>query len=127
MPTILYVEDNDDNMFILHRRLTAAGFDVTIARNGEEGVATAAELRPDLVVMDLNLPVVDGLEATRRLKSRPETRAIPIIALTAHADAPHRDEALAAGCDAFEEKPVNFPGLLARIRALLARPGTDGA
>ena len=127
MPTILYVEDNDDNMFIVHRRLTLAGFDVAVARNGEEGVSMAADLRPDLVVMDLNLPVVDGLEATRRLKSRPETRAIPVIALTAHADAPHRDEALAAGCDAFEEKPVDFRGLVAKIHALLARSGGGGA
>jgi CheY-like chemotaxis protein len=127
MPTILYVEDNDDNMFIVHRRLTLAGFDVTIARNGEEGVAMATDLQPDLVLMDLNLPVVDGLEATRRLKSRPETRAIPIIALTAHADVPHRNEALAAGCDAFEEKPVDVRGLVAKIQALLARPRADGA
>jgi two-component system, cell cycle response regulator DivK len=127
MPTILYVEDNDDNMFIVHRRLTLAGFDVAVARNGQEGVAMAADLRPDLVVMDLNMPVLGGLEATRRLKSRPETRAIPIIALTAHADVRHRDEALAAGCDAFEEKPVDFRGLIARIHALLARPRGGGA
>ena len=127
MPTILYVEDTDDNMFIVHRRLTLAGFDVSIARNGEEGVAMAATLRPELIVMDLNMPVVNGLEATRRLKSTPETRAIPIIALTAHADPRHRDEALAARCDAFQEKPVDFRGLVAKIHALLARRGAGEA
>ena len=126
MPTILYVEDNDDNMFIVHRRLTLAGYVVSVARDGEEGVAMAADLRPDLIVMDLNLPVVDGLEATRRLKARPETKAIPIIALTAHADAEHRAEALAAGCDEFEEKPVDFHGLVAKIRAILDRPQARG-
>ena len=123
MSTILYVEDNDDNMFIVHRRLTQAGFDVAVARNGEEGVAMATNLRPDLVVMDLDLPVVDGWEATRRLKARPETRAIPIIALTSHADPEHRAGALAAGCDEFQEKPVDFRGLIAKIHALLARAG----
>jgi len=122
MATILYVEDNDDNMFIVHRRLTLAGFDVAVARNGEEGIAMAVDTRPDLIVMDLDLPIIDGWEATRRLKARAETKAIPIIALTAHADAKHRAEALAAGCDAFEEKPVDFRALIAKIRAVLDRP-----
>jgi len=122
MATILYVEDNDDNMFIVHRRLTLAGFDVTVARNGEEGIAMATDMHPDLIVMDLDLPVLNGWEATRRLKAQPATKAIPIIALTAHADAKHRTEALAAGCDDFEEKPVDFRGLVAKIHAVLARP-----
>jgi CheY-like chemotaxis protein len=120
MATILYVEDNEDNMFIVHRRLTLAGFDVVIARNGAEGITMAADVKPDLIVMDLVLPVLDGLEATRRLKARPDTKAIPVVALTSHADAAHRELALAAGCDEFEEKPVNFPALVAKIQAVLA-------
>jgi two-component system cell cycle response regulator DivK len=124
MATILYVEDNDDNMFIVHRRLTQAGFEVAVARDGREGVTMATQIRPDLIVMDLDLPVIDGWEASRRLKGQPETKAIPIIALTAHADARYRDEALAAGCDDFEEKPVDFRALVAKVRALLGRrPG----
>ena len=122
MATILYVEDNDDNMFIVHRRLTLAGFDVAVARNGEEGIGMATDMRPDLIVMDLDLPVLNGWEATRRLKAQPATKAIPIIALTAHADARHRTEALAAGCDEFEEKPVDFRGLVAKIHQILDRP-----
>lgn len=122
MATILYVEDNDDNMFIVHRRLTLAGFDVTVARNGEEGVAMATDMRPDLIVMDLDLPVLNGWDATRRLKAQSATKAIPIIALTAHADPRHRTEALAAGCDEFEEKPVDFRGLVAKIQRILDRP-----
>ena len=128
MATILYVEDNDDNMFIVHRRLTLAGFEVAVARDGRTGVDMAAELRPDLIVMDLELPVIDGWEATRRLRERPETRAIPIIALTAHAEARYRDEALAAGCDDFEEKPVDFRALVAKIQAILGRsPGASAS
>lgn len=122
MATILYVEDNDDNMFIVHRRLTLAGFEVAVARNGEEGVSMATDMRPDVILMDLDLPVLNGWDATRRLKAQPATKAIPIIALTAHADAQHRAEALAAGCDEFEEKPVDFRGLVAKIHGVLARP-----
>jgi len=121
MAKILYVEDNDDNMFIVHRRLTLAGFDVSVARNGEEGIAMATEMLPDLIVMDLSLPVLDGWEATRRLKARPDTKAIPIIALTSHTGPEHRQAALAAGCDEFEEKPVDFRGLVEKIKAVLAR------
>ncbi len=123
MASILYVEDNDDNMFIAHRRLTIAGFDVSVARNGAEGIAMAAQDRPDLILMDLNLPVVDGWEATRRIKSSPETKDIPIIALSSHADPRHRERAMTAGCDDFEEKPVDFPRLVAKIQAVLARRG----
>jgi CheY-like chemotaxis protein len=121
MATILYVEDNEDNMFIGHRRLTQAGFDVVLARNGEQGLTMAAEMKPDLIVMDLNLPVLDGWQATRRLKARPDTKAIPIIALSAHNDAKHRQQALAAGCDDFEDKPVDYRGLVEKIRALLGK------
>ena len=119
MAKILYVEDNDDNTFILYRRLTSAGFEVLLARDGEEGIAMAVANQPDLIVMDLDLPVIDGWEATRRLKSRPETGGIPIIALTAHSEPGLRAEAMAAGCDAFEEKPVNFAGLVRRINEVL--------
>ena len=121
MATILYVEDNEDNMFIVHRRLTIAGFEVVVARNGAEGITMAADVKPDPIVMDLVLPVLDGLEATRRLKARPDTKAIPVIALTSHADAAHRDLAFAAGCDEFEEKPVNFPALVAKIQSVIAK------
>jgi CheY-like chemotaxis protein len=123
MPKILYVEDNEDNMFILHRRLTSAGFEVAIARDGEQGVSMAIESRPDLIVMDVNLPVLDGLAATRRLKSHPDTKEIPIIALTAHAMGRDRDNALAAGCDEFEAKPVNYRALVEKINSVLAKRG----
>jgi CheY-like chemotaxis protein len=123
MAKILYVEDNDDNTFVLYRRLTSAGFDVLLARDGEEGIAMAIANQPDLILMDLDLPVIDGWEATRRLKSRPDTGGIPIIALTAHSEPDLRAEAMAAGCDAFEEKPVNFPGLVERIHTVLGGRG----
>jgi len=115
---ILYVEDNDDNIFIVHRRLSRWGHTVLIARDGREGVAMAQSERPDLIVMDLSLPAVDGWTATRILKSSPETRKIPILALTAHAMAGDREKALAAGCDDFATKPVEFEGLRAKIDAL---------
>ena len=119
MATILYVEDNEDNMYIGHRRLSQAGFDVLIARNGQQGIAMATESHPDLIVMDLNLPVLDGWEATRRLKASAETRSIPIVALSAHNDPKHRELAFAAGVDDFEDKPVDFASLLRKIKALL--------
>jgi len=115
---ILYVEDNDDNIFVVHRRLSRWGHTVLIARDGREGVAMAQSERPDLIVMDLSLPAVDGWTATRILKSSPETRKIPILALTAHAMAGDREKALAAGCDDFATKPVEFEGLRAKIDAL---------
>jgi len=121
MTRILYVEDNDDNVFMLHRRLSRAGFEVTIATDGEQGVASAIASPPDLIVMDLGLPVLDGWEATRRLKSRPDTKHIPIIALSAHAMAGSRERALAAGCDEFEAKPVNFQVFVEKIRAVLSK------
>lgn len=121
MTRILCVEDDDSSLDLLQRRLIRAGFEVTVAMDGLEGVAAAISAPPDLIVMDLNLPAIDGWEAARRLKSRPETKHIPIIALSAHAMEEHRDKALAAGCDEFEAKPLNFEALLAKIRAILGR------
>jgi CheY-like chemotaxis protein len=115
---ILYVEDNEDNIYMLRSRLTRAGFTVVIATDGEQGVAVAASEKPDLVLMDLSLPVLDGWEATRRIKTAPETSRIPIIALSAHAMPGDAEKALAAGCDDFDTKPVELPRLLAKIRAL---------
>jgi CheY-like chemotaxis protein len=119
MTEILYVEDNEDNVYMLKRRLERAGFQVVVAADGEQGVALARERRPDLILMDLSLPVLDGWEATRRLKGSEETRTIPIIALSAHAMPGDREKALEAGCDDYDAKPVNLPSLLAKIRALL--------
>lgn len=118
---ILYVEDNDDNIYVVKSRFTRAGFTVLVANDGEQGVALAAAERPDLILMDLRLPVLDGWEATRRIKSQPETRHIPIIALTAHAMSGDRERALAAGCDDFDTKPVELPRLLEKVRALLPK------
>jgi CheY-like chemotaxis protein len=120
MPKILYVEDNDDNVFMMQGRLTRAGFTVIVAPDGERGVAMATTETPDLILMDLRLPGIDGWEATRRLKAAPDTRAIPVVALSAHAMAGDREKALAAGCDDYDTKPVDFPKLLERIRTILA-------
>jgi len=118
---ILYIEDNDDNVYMLKMRFEVLdGFEVLVADNGEVGVATAIAERPDLIVMDLDLPVVDGWEASRQLKDDPATREIPIIALTAHAMTGSREKALAAGCDDFDTKPVDFDRLLQKINLLLA-------
>jgi two-component system, cell cycle response regulator DivK len=119
MTKILYVEDNEDNVYMLTRRLERAGFEVVVASDGEQGVAVARAERPDLILMDLSLPVMDGWEATRRLKSSEETRAIPIIALSAHAMPGDREKALEAGCDDYDPKPISMQSLLAKIRALL--------
>ena len=121
MPRILYVEDNEDNVYMLQMRLELEdGFEVLVAGNGADGVALAAAERPDLILMDLNLPVVDGWEATRRIKADAQTRDIPIIALTAHAMAGDREKALAAGCNDFDTKPIDLERLLGKIRAVLA-------
>ena len=121
MKRILYIEDNDDNVYMLKMRFEVLdGFEVLVADNGEMGVATAIAERPDLIVMDLDLPVVDGWEASRQLKDDPATREIPIIALTAHAMTGSREKALAAGCDDFDTKPVDFDRLLQKINLLLA-------
>ena len=121
MTKILYVEDNDDNVYMLRGRLTRAGFTVVVAGDGEQGVAMAASEAPALILMDLSLPVLDGWEATRRLKAAAETGSIPVIALSAHAMEGERTRALAAGCDDFDTKPIDFPRLLDKIRALLAK------
>ena len=124
MTMILCVEDNQDNLFMLQRRLTRVGFEVTIATNGAQSVDWAKTLLPDLIVMDLNLPGLDGCEATRRLKSQPETKHIPIIVLTADTTRKSREQALAAGCDDFELKPIDFQGLVGKIRSLVSRSAT---
>jgi CheY-like chemotaxis protein len=118
---ILYVEDNDDNIYVLKNRLGRAGFTLLVARDGAAGVAMATAERPDLILMDLSLPVMDGWEATRQIKGTPELRHIPVIALTSHAMVGEREKALAAGCDDFDTKPVELPRLLEKIRALLPK------
>ena len=116
---ILYVEDNDDNVYVVKNRLGRLGFTILVATDGEQGVAMAASEKPDLVLMDLRLPVLDGWEATRRLKAAPETRNIPVIALSAHAMAGDREKALEAGCEDYDTKPIDFNRLRAKIEALL--------
>jgi CheY-like chemotaxis protein len=115
---ILYVEDNDDNVYMLKNRLSRAGFTVVVAINGAQGIVMASSEQPDLILMDLTLPDVDGEEATRRIKADPATKRIPVIALTANAMAGDKERALAAGCDDFETKPVDMPRLLEKIAAL---------
>jgi two-component system cell cycle response regulator DivK len=118
---ILYIEDNDDNVYMLKMRLELLdGYEVLSAEDGERGCELAASEQPDLILMDLEMPVIDGWEATRRLKSNSQTRDIPIIALSAHALAGAREKALAAGCDEFDTKPVEFDRLVATIQRLLA-------
>jgi CheY-like chemotaxis protein len=115
---ILYVEDNDDNVYMLRNRLTRAGFTIVVATDGAQGVVMATTEKPDLILMDLTLPDIDGEEATRRLKADPATKHIPVIALTANAMNGDREKAIAAGCDDFETKPVEMPRLLEKIAAL---------
>jgi CheY-like chemotaxis protein len=118
---VLYVEDNDDNVYMLKMRLELLDdFEVLTAEDGEKGCEMAASERPDIILMDLEMPGIDGWEATRRLKSNPQTRDIPIIALSAHALAGSRDKALAAGCDEFDTKPIEFDRLVATLRRVLA-------
>ena len=119
MARILLVEDNEMNRDMLSRRLERRGYEVIVAVDGEEGVARAKADTPDLVVMDLSLPGIDGWEATRQLKAAEETRAIPVLALTAHAMAGDREKALDAGCDDFDTKPVDLPRLVGKIEGLL--------
>jgi two-component system cell cycle response regulator DivK len=121
MPKILLVEDNELNRDMLSRRLERRGFHVLIAVDGAQGVAMAQSEAPDLVLMDMSLPVVDGWEATRRLKAAPETRAVPIIALTSHAMVGDRDKAIEAGCDDYDTKPIELPRLLEKIDRLIAK------
>ena len=121
MIKVLYIEDNDDNIYMLKMRLELLDeFEVLTADDGEKGCEMAAAERPDIVLMDLEMPGIDGWEATRRLKSNPDTRDIPVIALSAHALAGSREKALAAGCDEFDTKPVEFDRLVATLRRVLA-------
>ncbi len=121
MPRILVVEDDEMNRDSLMRLLRRRGYELLTAHDGAEGVMVGESEMPDLILMDMSLPVLDGWEATRRLKATPKTQAIPIIALTAHAMAADRDKALAAGCDDYDSKPIELKRLLPKIEALLRK------
>ncbi|MBZ8135417.1 response regulator [Afifella sp. IM 167] len=127
MARILLVEDNEMNRDMLTRRLVRKGYEVLTAVDGAEGLAKAASERPQIVLMDMSLPVLDGWEATRRLKADPATAGIPVIALTAHAMDSDRDEALGAGCDDYDTKPIELPRLLEKITRLLDGAAPSGA
>jgi two-component system, cell cycle response regulator DivK len=122
MPRILLVEDNELNRDMLSRRLTRKGYEVLMAEDGASGVALALSERPDLILMDISLPVLDGWEATRRIKADPATAAIPVIALTAHAMAGDKQMALSVGCDDYDTKPVELARLLDKMEQLLSQP-----
>ena len=126
MAKILIVEDNEMNRDMLSRRLARRGYTIVTAVDGEQGLVAAEAERPDLILMDMSLPVMDGWEATRRLKAETATQAIPVIGLTAHAMTGDRDKAMAAGCDDYDTKPVELPRLLEKIEALLGRSSTTG-
>jgi CheY-like chemotaxis protein len=118
---VLYIEDNDDNVYMLKMRLELLGdFEVLAAEDGQKGCEMAATEQPDIILMDLEMPVVDGWEATRRLKGNPQTRDIPVIVLSAHALAGEREKAIAAGCDEFDSTPIEFDRLVATMRRILA-------
>jgi CheY-like chemotaxis protein len=119
MPKILLVEDNEMNRDMLLRRLNRNGFEVVIAVNGQEGVELAGSAKPDLILMDMSLPILDGWEATKRVKANPDTARIPVIALTAHAMVHDKEKAMTAGCDDFDTKPIDLPRLLEKINSLL--------
>ena len=121
MPKILVVEDNEMNRDMISRRLARKKYEVLVAIDGGEGVVMARSEAPDLILMDMSLPVMDGWEATRQLKASPETKAIPIIALTAHAMSGDREKAIGAGCDDYDTKPIELPRLLAKVEALLGK------
>ena len=122
MAKILLVEDNEDNRDMLSRRLVRRGYDVVIAVDGQQGVELALSEKPEIILMDMSLPVLTGTEATKRIRARAETAAIPVIALTAHAMSGDREKALDAGCDDYDTKPVELDRLLGKIEALLKRP-----
>jgi two-component system cell cycle response regulator DivK len=124
MPKILLVEDNEMNRDMLSRRLLKAGFEMVIAVDGEQAVDLARSQAPDLILMDISLPGLDGWEATRLLKAMPETRSIPIIALTAHAMAGDREKSLAAGCNDYDIKPIDFRRLMEKIQGFLNKATT---
>jgi CheY-like chemotaxis protein len=118
---VLYIEDNDDNVYMLKMRLELLGdFEVLAAEDGQKGCEMAATEQPDIILMDLEMPVIDGWEATRQLKGNPQTRDIPVIVLSAHALAGEREKAIAAGCDEFDATPIEFDRLVATLRRLLA-------
>ncbi len=121
MAKILLVEDNEMNRDMLSRRLLRKGYEVVMAVDGQQAVAMAQSEKPDLILMDMSLPVIDGWEATRRVKADEASSRIPIIALTAHAMSGDRERALGAGCDDYDTKPIEMPRLLEKIDALLAR------
>ena len=121
MAKILLVEDNDMNRDMLSRRLLRRGYDVVMALDGQQAVEMAAAEKPDLILMDMSLPVLDGWEATRRIKAAAETREIPVIALTAHAMSGDREKALESGCDDYDTKPIDLPRLLEKMMAALGR------
>ena len=127
MPKILLVEDNEMNRDMLSRRLQSKGYEVVLAVDGQNGVEMAQAQGPDLVLMDMSLPVLDGWEATRRLKAEAATRHIPVIALTAHAMSSDREKALEAGCDDYDTKPIELPRLLGKIEVLLSRSAVASA
>lgn len=120
MKKILLVEDNEMNRDMLSRRLERKGYSIVVALDGQQGLSLAESERPDLILMDMSLPVVDGWEATRRLKAAEATARIPVIALTAHAFSDDRDKAMAAGCDDFDTKPIELPRLLEKMERLLS-------
>ncbi|MHC5544159.1 response regulator [Singulisphaera rosea] len=126
MTKILLVEDNDENCEMLSRRLTRRGYEVIVARDGQEAVEAAAAESPDLILMDMNMPIIDGWEATRRIRARPETRGVPIIAVTAHGMEGDREKILEAGCGDHHTKPVELPRLLAQIEAMLKKVTGNG-
>jgi len=119
MPKILIVEDNEMNRDMLSRRLARQGFEIALALDGKQGVDMAASEMPDIILMDMSLPVMNGWEATEKVKTNPATRNIPVIALTAHAMSEDREKCIAAGCNDFDTKPVDLPRLLEKIKALL--------
>jgi two-component system, cell cycle response regulator DivK len=121
MAKILLVEDNEMNRDMLSRRLVRKGYEVAIAVDGQEGINMTTSEKPDLVLMDMSLPVIDGWEATRQLKANPDTQSIPIIALTAHAMAGDRQKTIEAGCDDYDTKPIELPRLLEKIEVLLKK------
>jgi two-component system cell cycle response regulator DivK len=121
MPRVLLIEDNEMNMDMLSRRLRRKGYEVIPATDGEQGVAIARTEKPDLILMDMSLPVISGWDATRSLKASPATQSIPVIALTAHAQSKDREQALQAGCDDFETKPIELLSLLQKMELLLGK------
>jgi len=123
MPKVLLVEDNEMNRDMLSRRLIKRGYDVVMALDGQQGIDMAVSEKPDLILLDMSLPVVDGWEAAQKIKGSDASKGVPLIALTAHAMAADRERALSAGCDDFDTKPVDLPRLLAKMETLLVAKG----